>query len=101
MEKQIILTDNSGMTARMSGIVNMAAEAAQRLDALAGAPLRWLGGYYSMVLERPVSLRQTRLLNTVQLTFFATVLPADYPLLLRCAACVWFIASLLRCRKEM
>lgn len=36
---------------------------------IAGAPLRLLGRYYSLVLERDVDMRQTKAITEAQLAF--------------------------------
>lgn len=101
MEKQITLSTNNLPADKGYNLYCSVADAAQSARKTLAAPLRWLQRYYSSALERPVSVAQARLLTTVQAAFFLTVLPADYPLLLRCAACAWFVSSLLRCRREI
>lgn len=101
MEKQIVLTTGNGTAARVNNTLNTLTETAQRICTKASAPLQWLRGYYSTVLEQPVSMRQTKALTAAQLAFLVTVMPADYPLLMRLAACAWFVASILKCRRVM
>jgi len=101
MEKQITLLNSDGMAGKPWNLYCAIDNVAQSARGKLGAPLRWLRCYYSKVLERPVSMAQARMLTRAQAAFFLAVLPADYPVLLRIAACAWFIASLLRCRKTL
>jgi len=94
MEKQILLTANTSSGSKFS---DMFKSVAARLN----APLRLLMRYYSYALGRDVDMRQTRLLTETQAAFFLFVLPADYSLLLRAVACVWFVAALKRCKKRV
>lgn len=101
MEKQMTLSTNSNTMNKLNGIAFGAVSMADAARNALSAPLRLLGRYYSAVLERPVSMAATKALTTTQLAFFLTVLPADYSLVLRFAACAWFVKSLLRCRKML
>lgn len=91
MEKQITLEQAGTASGRINTLVKKAAY-------MLSAPLRILGRYYSLVLERDVDMRQTKAITEAQLAFFATVLPAEMPILLHVAACIWFIMSLRKCR---
>lgn len=64
-------------------------------------PLEWLRKYYSAVLERKISMRQTLLLLQAQAAFVMAVFPAAGPLLLRAAFCGWFAYAVLLCRKAL
>lgn len=101
MENQIILSASTGTSDRVNNISSIAAEALRRGFIIMNMPVRMLRRYYALVLEREVSMYQARVLTTAQVAFIATVLPADYPLLLRCAFCAWFVKSLLTCRRVM
>lgn len=101
MEKQITIFDNEGMASKAWNLYGAIDNVAQSASGKLRAPLRWLRRYYSTVLDRPVSMAQARLLTNTQAAFFLVALPADYPVLLRIAACAWFIASLLRCRDAL
>lgn len=94
MEKQIALGQTGQTYGRLAAIIKKAAH-------IAGAPLRLLGRYYSLVLERDVDMRQTKTITEAQLAFFATVMPADMHILLHVAACAWFIFALKKCRSVM
>ncbi len=64
-------------------------------------PLLWLSRYYSMVMERPVSIKQTLALLHAQLAFVFAVFPVAGPLLLRVVCTVWLWYAVKKCRKEM
>ena len=66
-----------------------AAETAKRVVRLAGTPLRLLRKYYSSVLGREVSRAETWAIIEAQAAFFVTTIPADIPIIIRLAACVW------------
>lgn len=61
-------------------------------------PLEWLRKYYSSILEKEISMKQTLLLIETQAAFAASIIPADINLLLRAAFIGWFAYSLLRCK---
>lgn len=91
MEKQISLGQTATTCGKTTSLVKKAAN-------MLNTPLRLLGRYYSHVIERDLDMRQTKAITEVQIAFFATVLPAEMPILLHLAACVWFIMSLKKCR---
>ena len=64
-------------------------------------PLQSLSRYYSSVLERQISIRQTLSLLHVQAAFVFAVFPVDGPLLLRsiCAAWLWY--AIRQCRRQL
>lgn len=64
-------------------------------------PLRMLRGYYSYVLGREVRCAEARVITETQLAFLATVMPADMPLMIRIAACAWFVLAVRKCRIYM
>ena len=92
MEKQITLTDGN------AGIARKCAEVLKIAVCLMRYPQRLLRRYYSKVLEREVGAAEARCITGAQLSFFAVVLPADYPLIMRLAACAWFVATLLKAK---
>lgn len=94
MEKQIILMANTGASRRL-------AEFRKSVANMLNAPLRLLGRYYSHVLGHDVDMRRTKILTEVQAAFFLFIMPADYPLLLRAVACLWFVVTLRRCKKML
>ena len=64
-------------------------------------PLKWLRKYYSTVLEKEVSMKQTALLLETQFAFVMGIFPADMHLLLRMACLTWFAFCLKRCQKSL
>lgn len=64
-------------------------------------PLLWLSRYYSMVMERPVSIRQTLSLLHVQLAFVFAVFPVAGPLVLRAACAAWLWYAVRQCRRQL
>lgn len=111
MEKQIILTANtvnasapkkaSDMVQAVikGSLAKRARRAFRGMAALAGMTSSLLKDYYSAVLEREVSRDECNAITRTVVSFMAFVLPADYPLLLRAAACAWFLLSLRRMRR--
>lgn len=94
----MILTADECMADKLRDLFRVFVVTSRRVRSVVLLPLQWLRRYYSIVLEKPVSMRQTRLMTVAQLAFFATVMPVEMHLFLRMAACVWFIAVLLKCR---
>ena len=90
MEKQLILTTNVGASKSMMMM--------KRLSETLVMPMNCLRRYYAFVLEREITMKQAWVMTEAQLAFFATVLPADYHIVLRIAACLWLVATLKRCR---
>ena len=64
-------------------------------------PLEWLCKYYSVVLEKKVSMKQTALLLETQMAFLMVIFPANISLLLRMASLGWFVFCLIRCKKSL
>ncbi len=62
-------------------------------------PIEIMSKYYSKVLEREINFKQTKAITEAQIAFFASIFPLDYNLALRFLAVVWFISTLLKCRK--
>lgn len=91
MEKQMTLTANPDTCKKNLHIVRKTAN-------MLNAPIRLMGRYYSHVLGTEINLRQARAMTEAQLAFFATVMPADFSVLLRAAACAWFILSIKKCQ---
>lgn len=92
MEKQLTLTGSKSLYEKAEYTYKAVAT-------VLSAPMRLLGRYYSAVLERDISHRQTRALTEAQAAFFLFVFPADYSLLLRAAACIWCYMALKKCRR--
>lgn len=72
-----------------------------QLHTMVKAPFAALAKYYSHVLERDISIRQTLLLLNAQTAFVFAVLPADCPLVLRALCCGWFAHAVLKCKQEL
>ena len=78
MEKNIILTADTATE-------NKAFELTELVKGIAGwfsTPVRLLASYYSSILGKKVSVRQTWLLVEVQTAFFAGIFPVDMSIVL-------------------
>ena len=64
-------------------------------------PIEWLCSYYSDVLERKLTMRQTWLLINAQLAFGAAFFPVEAPWVVRIGCLVWVISALLKCKREI
>ena len=62
-------------------------------------PVEWLRTYYSNVLERQLTVRQTWLLINAQLAFAAAFFPVDAPWFVRIVCLAWVASALLKCRE--
>ena len=64
-------------------------------------PIEWLCSYYSNVLERKLTMRQTWLLINAQLAFGAAFFPVEAPWVVRIGCLVWVVSALLKCKREI
>lgn len=64
-------------------------------------PIEWLCSYYSDVLERTLTMRQTWLLINAQLAFGAAFFPVEAPWVVRIGCLVWVVSALLKCKREI
>ena len=64
-------------------------------------PIEWLCSYYSDVLERKLTMRQTLLLINAQLAFGAAFFPVEAPWVVRIGSLVWVVSALLKCKREI
>ena len=64
-------------------------------------PIEWLCCYYSDVLDRKLTMRQTWLLINAQLAFGAAFFPVEAPWVVRIGCLVWVISALLKCKREI
>lgn len=64
-----------------------------------GKPVEWLRKYYSHVLEKPISRKQTWLMIEAQVAFVLSVLPMDSPLWLRAVCMGWLAWSVRKCKR--
>ena len=62
-------------------------------------PIEWLCSYYSDVLERKLTMRQTWLLINAQLAFGAAFFPVEAPWVVRIGCLVWVVSALLKCKR--
>ena len=64
-------------------------------------PIEWLCSYYSDVLDRKLTMRQTWLLVNAQLAFGAAFFPVEAPGVVRIGCLVWVVSALLKCKREI
>lgn len=64
-------------------------------------PIEWLCSYYSDVLDRKLTMRQTWLLVNAQLAFGAAFFPVEAPWVVRIGCLVWVVSALLKCKREL
>ena len=64
-------------------------------------PIEWLSSYYSDVLERKLTMRQTWLLINAQLAFGAAFFPVEAPWVVRIGCLVWVVSALLKCKRGL
>ena len=64
-------------------------------------PIEWLCSYYSDVLERKLTMRQTWLLINAQLAFGAAFFPVEAPWVVRIGCLVWVVSALLKCKRGL
>ena len=96
MEKNIILTTDT-----KKGFGLGFEELANRLGSWAAEPVRLLGEYYSGILERQLSMKQTWRMIEVQLAFLSCLFPADLPAAVRLLTVVWLVWASIRCKRAM
>ena len=92
MEKNVILMDN-----RLDGRNTVLSDIVKKMR----RPAIWLCTYYSQVLERKLTMRQTWLLVNAQLAFGAAFFPVDMPTAMRIVCMGWVVSALLKCRHEL
>ena len=64
-------------------------------------PIEWLCSYYSDVLDRKLTMRQTWLLINAQLAFGAAFFPVESPWVARIGCLVWVVSALLKCKRGL
>ena len=64
-------------------------------------PIEWLCSYYSDVLERKLTMRQTWLLINAQLAFGAAFFPVEAPWVVRIGCLVWVVSALLKYKRGL
>lgn len=93
MEKEIVLT---------AGSINgkCMADIARYIINKVNVPARILRRYYSYVLGKDVSMRQTWMLIEAQVAFFAGVMPVNINIIVRAIMFMWFVTALKKCRRS-
>lgn len=61
-------------------------------------PLHMMRKYYSYVLGCEVGNVEANIITEAKLAFCAYVMPADMPLMIRIAACTWFVLTVRKHR---
>ena len=64
-------------------------------------PIEWLCSYYSDVLDRKLTMRQTWLLINAQLAFGAAFFPVEAPWVVRIGCLAWVVSALLKRKREI
>lgn len=64
-------------------------------------PIEWLCSYYSNVLDRKLTMRQTWLLVNAQLAFGAAFFPVEAPWVVRIGCLAWVVSALLKCKRGL
>ena len=64
-------------------------------------PIEWLCSYYSDVLDRKLTMRQTWLLINAQLAFGAAFFPVEAPWIVRIGCLAWVVSALLKCKRGL
>lgn len=64
-------------------------------------PIEWLCSYYSDVLDRKLTMRQTWLLINAQLAFGAAFFPVEAPWVVRIGCLVLVVSALLKCKRGL
>ena len=64
-------------------------------------PIEWLCSYYSDVLDRKLTIRQTWLLVNAQLAFGAAFFPMEAPWVVRIGCLVWVVSALQKCKRGL
>ena len=93
--------DSSAELKWMEDTFNRLAEKLRKTVTSIKQPLEWLRKYYSIVLEKEVSMKQTTLLLETQFAFLMAIFPADIHLLLRAASLCWFCYCLHKCKRSL
>lgn len=96
MEKNIILAANKEEN-KPSELTELVKGFAEWIS----TPTRLLAKYYSSVLGRSVSTHQTWLLIEAQAAFFAGVIPADIPVIVRILMVAWFASAAIKCKNAL
>lgn len=71
----------------------------QSVKSKAVAPVEWLRQYYSLVLGKGVTMRQTLRYLHAQCAFVMAVVPAYDSLFVHVCMAIWFAISVARCKQ--
>ena len=88
------MTNEMMITTRKPGL------STEVMKQMAERPLMGLTRYYSDVLERQLSTRQTLLLLNAQLAFLMTVFPS-MSFVLRILCLTWLVGAVVKCRRNL
>lgn len=80
------------------GAIKRCTDVIKKVGTRLSLPQEWLRKYYSYVLNEDVSRTRAKAMTEAQMAFFATVMPMDYPVIIRLVACVWFVMALRKLR---
>lgn len=89
MEKNIQISASANVSTTLNNVKNNVRDAIK-------APFVLMRNYYSSVIGKNISNRQAWLITELQFAFVAVVFPADFSLILRLVALLWFISSAVR-----
>ena len=89
--------NTTAMKSRQNTVMETVANIVRQLQ----QPAEWLRAYYSRVLQRDITMRQTALLVNAQAAFAVAFFPVDAPLMARVAGLLWVGSALMKCRREL
>lgn len=96
--KVISLNSNAKKVSLNSGVKGVSLNSGMKMVC---RPIEWLCSYYSDVLERKLTMRQTWLLINAQLAFGAAFFPVEAPWVVRIGCLAWVVSALLKCKREI
>ena len=99
MEKNISILTPEVALSNTSKNTRSTIETIKSVANIVAKPINWLSAYYSAVLERKVSNKQTLLLLNAQAAFVMTVFPVEAPFVIRLISLTWFVKALFACKK--
>jgi hypothetical protein len=100
MEKNISIVAPNVATSNISKSTKNTIETIKSIANTAMKPVNWLSAYYSSVLGRKISTKQTLLLLNAQAAFVMTVFPVEAPFVIRLISLTWFVKALFACKKS-
>lgn len=96
----VVNSISNGSKSVVDGSKNLIISSIKSLLQSGKQPIEWLQSYYSIIMEKKVSMKQTLLLIATQFTFVLGILPADINLALRAAFLGSFAFCLHLCKKS-